>query len=68
MIGEGAAHDEAGVTGGTAEVDETTLREQDDVLAVLELVTVDLGLDVGLGLGVLLEPCNVDFDIEVADV
>ena len=67
LVGEGAGHDEGGVTGGTAQVDETTLGEKDDVLAVEE-VTVDLGLDVLDGLSVGLQPGNVDLNVEVTNV
>jgi hypothetical protein len=68
LVGERAGHDEGRVTGGTSQVDETALGEEDDVAAAGHKVAVDLGLDVGDGLGVLLEPGNVDFDIEVTDV
>ena len=33
LIGEGAGHDEGGVAGGTAQVDEAAFREEDDVAA-----------------------------------
>jgi hypothetical protein len=68
LVGERAGHDERGVTGGTSEVDETALGEEDDVAAAGHEEAVDLGLDVGDGFGVLLEPRNVDFDVEVTDV
>lgn len=68
LVGEGAGHDERGVTSGTAEVDETALSKKDDVPAVLEEEAVNLGLDVLDALGVGLEPGNVDFDIEVTNV
>lgn len=68
LVGEGAGHDEGRVTGGASQVDETTLGKKDDVTAGRHEVTVDLGLDVADGFGVLLEPRNVDFDIEVTDV
>ena len=67
LVGEGAGHDEGGVTGGTAQVDQTALGEQDDVLAVQE-VAVHLGLDVLDGLRVGLEPGNVDLNVEVTNV
>lgn len=67
LVGEGAGHDEGRVTGGTAEVDQTALGEQNDVLAVQE-VAVNLGLDVLDGLSVGLEPGNVDLNVEVANV
>jgi hypothetical protein len=67
LVGEGAGHDEGRVTGGTAEVDQTALSEQNDVLAVQE-VAVNLGLDVLDGLSVGLEPGNVDLNIEVTNV
>ena len=68
LVGERAGHDEGGVASGASKVDETTLGEEDDVTAVLHEVAVDLGLDAGDRLGVLLEPSNVDFDVEVTDV
>ena len=68
LVGEGAGHDKAGVTHGTAQVDQTTLGQEDDVLAVLHGEPVDLGLDVGLLGAVLLQPLDVDLAVEVTDV
>lgn len=68
LVGEGARHDEGRVTGGTAQVDQTTLGQQDDVTAAGHGEAVDLGLDVLDRLGVGLEPGNVDLDVEVTDV
>ena len=42
LVGERGGHDEAGVTHGTAKVDETTLGQQDDVLSVLQGEPVNL--------------------------
>ena len=42
LVGEGGRHDEAGVAHGAAKVDETTLGQQDDVLAVLQGEPVNL--------------------------
>lgn len=67
LVGERAGHDEGRVTSGTAQVDKTTLSQEDDVLAVEE-VTVDLGLDVLDGLSVGLQPGNVDLNVEVTNV
>lgn len=67
LVGERAGHDEGRVTGSTAKVDKTALGEEDDVLAV-EAVTVNLGLDVLNGLGVGLQPGDVNLNIEVTDV
>lgn len=67
LVGERAGHDERRVTGSAAEVDESTLGEQDDVSARLHGVSVHLGLDLDGLDGVLLEPCDVDLDIEVTD-
>ena len=68
LVGEGAGHDEGRVTGGTAKVDKTTLSKEDDVAAVGHQVTVNLGLDVLDGLGVSLEPGNVNLNVEVTNV
>lgn len=56
------------MAGSTSQVDKTTLSKEDDVAAVLHKESVDLRLDVLHALGVLLQPCNVDFDVEVTNV
>ena len=48
-------------------VDQTTLSKEDDVTAAGHGVTVNLGLDVDDLDSVLLQPRNVDLDIEVTD-
>lgn len=58
---------ERGVAGAAAEVDETALREEDDVAARGHGEAVDLGLDVDVLDRVLLEPGDVDLDVKVAD-
>ena len=68
LVGERAGHDEGRVTSGTSEVNQTTLSQQDDVTAVGHEVTVNLGLDVLDGLGVGLEPGNVNLNVEVTNV
>lgn len=68
LVGEGAGHDEGGVAGCAAEVDEATFGEEDDVAAVGHEVAVYLRLDVLDGFCVLLEPGDIDFDIEMADI
>lgn len=68
LVGERAGHDEGRVAGSTAKVDETTLSQEDDVTAVGHGVTVNLGLDVLDGLGVGLEPGNVNLNVEVTNV
>jgi len=68
LVGEGAGHDEGRVTSGTTKVDETTLGEEDDVAAVWHEEAVDLWLDVLAGLGVLLQPGNVNLNVKVTNV
>lgn len=68
LVGERARHDERGVTGGTAQVDETALSEEDDVTAVGETEAVDLWLDDNVLDGVGLEPGNVNLAVEVTNV
>ena len=43
LVGEGVAHDEAGMTHGTAQVHQTALCQHDDVAAALHTVTIHLG-------------------------
>jgi hypothetical protein len=68
LVGEAAGHDERAVAGGTAQVDETTHSQQDDVPAVLHQEAVHLRLDILDALGVGLEPGDVDLDVEVSNV
>lgn len=68
LVGERAGHDERRVAGSTAKVDKTTLSQEDDVTAVGHGVTVNLRLDVLDGLGVGLEPGNVNLNVEVTNV
>lgn len=68
LVGERAGHDEGRVAGSAAKVDETALGEKNDVAAGRHGEAVDLGLDVGHGLGVLLQPGNIDLNVKVADV
>lgn len=53
---------------GASQVNETSLSQEDDVAAVLHEVTVDLGLDVLDTGGILLQPSNVNLNIEVTNV
>ena len=68
LVGERARHDERRVSSSTSQVDETALSKKDDVAAVLHQEAVDLRLDVLDGLGVGLQPSNVNLDIEVTNV
>lgn len=56
------------MSGSTSQVDETALSEEDDVAAVLHEEAVDLGLDVLDGSSVLLQPGNINLDIEVPNI
>ena len=67
LVGEGAGHDERGVTGSTAQVDEAALSEEDNVTAAGHGETIHLGLNVDDLLGVGLQPGDIDLNIEVAD-
>ena len=49
------------------QVNETALGEEDDVTTIWHGETVDLGLDVGDGNSIGLEPGDIDFNVEVAD-
>ena len=69
LVGERVAHHEARVPGGVAEVQQASLGEHDDRVAVGEDPLVDLRLDVDpLDPGDLGQPGHVDLVVEVADV
>jgi hypothetical protein len=68
LVGERAGHDEGRVASGTSQVDKTSLSEEDDVASALHEEAVNLGLDVLHALGILLQPGNINLNIEVANV
>ena len=68
LVGEGTGHDKGWVSSGASEVDETTFGEEDEVPARWHRVPVNLRLDVHDGHGVLLQPSDVNLNIEVTDV
>jgi hypothetical protein len=56
------------MTSSTSQIDKTTISEEDDMTAVLHQESVDLGLDILHTLGVLLQPCNINLNVEVTNV
>jgi hypothetical protein len=56
------------VASGTPQVDETAFSEKDNVTPVLHEEAVNLRLDILHALGVLLQPSNINLNIEVANV
>ena len=68
LVGERTRHDERGVSSGTTQVDQSSFSQKDEMPARRHSVSVDLSLDVGDALGVLLQPRNVDLDVKVTDV
>ena len=56
------------MAGSAAEIDKTAFGKENDVIAVFHEVAVYLGLDARNGFGVLLEPGDVDFNVEMADI
>ena len=56
------------MTGSTTQVDETTLSKKDNVSAVGHEETIYLGFDVLDGLGIGLQPGNIDLNIKMADI
>ena len=55
------------MAGGTSQVDEATLSEENDVASALHQESVNLWLDVLDTDGVGLQPGNVDLNVKVAD-
>jgi len=69
LVREAGAHDEAGVSGGAAEVHESSLGEHEHAVAILELPSGDHVLDdLFLHARDLREAEHVDLVVEVADV
>ena len=67
LVRERGGHDERRVTSGAAQVEQASLSEEDDAVAVLEDELVHLGLDVDLLRG-RDEAGEVDLVVEVADI
>ena len=69
LIGEGVAHDKAGVTGGIAQVYKASARQQYDAVSVGKFKLVDLRLDVDLlNAGGLFQFLHLNLVVEVANV
>ena len=69
LVGEGGRHDEAGVAGGVAQVQQATFGEDDDGGAVGQDELVDLWFDLHpLDVIAVQQGVHVDFVVEVADV
>ena len=66
LVGEAGGHDEAGMAGGVAEVQEAPLGEQDQAVARRHLDHVHLVLDIGPF--VVLEGGDLDLVVEMADI
>merc|ERR1712123_248763 len=56
------------MTHGTAKVDKSSFGQQDYVLSILEGVSVNLGLDVGLHLAVIIQPLDLEFTVKVTNI
>ena len=56
------------VTHGATQVNQSTLGKEDDVVSVGQGEPVNLGLDVSLLDGILLQPLDADLAVEVTDV
>ena len=68
LVREGGGHDEAGMAHSASEVHQPTLRQQDQILPVLQSVTVHLRLDVGLLLAIFIKPLDLDLTVEMPDI
>ena len=69
LVGEGARHDERGVTGGATQVHQTTTGEDDNTVTIGEHEAVNLVLDGNnFDAGVAFKTSHVDFVIEVTNV
>ena len=69
LVGERAGHDERGVAGGAAQVQQAALSQDNHAVAVGEDEAVALGLDVlALDSGPAVEAGHVNLVVEVANV
>ena len=69
LVGERVGHDERRMAGGTAQVDETALSEQDDGMAISEGVLVDLRFDfLAFDGRIGVQKIDLDFVVKVTNV
>ena len=69
LVGEAVAHHETGMTGGTAQIDQPPLGQNEDGSPGFERPFVNLGFDGRLfQLGMFLQVTHVDLIVEVPDV
>ena len=53
---------------GATQIDKSAFGQEDNVVSVLQGESVDLGLDVGLLGGIVLQPLDVNLAVEVTNV
>mmetsp|Transcript_5704 Transcript_5704/g.9701 ORF Transcript_5704/g.9701 Transcript_5704/m.9701 type:complete len:397 (-) Transcript_5704:409-1599(-) len=69
LIGERVGHDKRRVTSGATEIDQTTLCQQNDLVAIRECVRINLRFDVDFfDAWVGFQSVDLDFVIKVTDV
>ncbi len=68
LVRERTGHDKRGVARGTSQVDEAAFGEENNMTPTFHEVAVHLWLDVGDTLGILLQPRDIDFDVEMANI
>ncbi|MPC28361.1 hypothetical protein E2C01_021564 [Portunus trituberculatus] len=68
LVGERVGHDKGWVAHGTTQVHQSTLCQQDDMVARLEEVAVHLWLDVYFLHTVFIQPLNINLNVKVANV
>merc|ERR1711970_1699001 len=68
LVGEGVGHNEGRVTHSTAKVDQSSLGQKEKVFAVLEGISVHLGLDVGLQLAILFQPLHLNLAVKMSNI
>jgi len=68
LVRKRVGHDERRMAGGASQVDQATLGQEDDVVTRGDLEAVDLGLDVDMLDRVLLQPSDIELNVEMANV
>lgn len=68
LVGKGARHDEGWVSGSASEVNKTTFCKEDNMPAGGHGEPVYLRFDIDDRGSILLQPSDVDFNVEVTDV
>src|SRR5438876_5652289 len=56
------------MTSCTTKIDKSTFGEENNMISIRQKESINLRFNINDTLGILFKPCNIDFNIEMADI